>query len=50
MIIRKTKPEEGQRVNELFAIAFELPAETGPSSSEDNGTVCWAALQTTTRP
>ena len=25
MIIRKTRPEEGKRVNTLFAIAFEQP-------------------------
>ena len=25
MIIRKTRPEEGKRVNTFFAIAFEQP-------------------------
>ena len=33
MIIRKTRPEEGKRVNTLFAIAFEQPMENGPERS-----------------
>lgn len=49
MIIRKTKKEEDKRVNELFAIAFELPAEDGPADEKDNPRVHhWAAFEDTT--
>lgn len=44
MIVRKTTPEEGQRVNELFAIAFELPLETGPANPENDRICHFAAF------
>lgn len=44
MIIRKTLPEETQRVNELFAIAFELPLESGPAQVQESGVRHWAAF------
>ena len=44
MIVRKTRPEEGRRVNELFAIAFEQPMENGPVGEDDSGMTHWAAF------
>lgn len=44
MIVRKTKPEEGKRVNELFSIAFEQPMENGPVGEDDTGMTHWAAF------
>lgn len=44
MIVRKTLPEENQRVNELFAIAFELPLESGPAQDQQSGVHHWAAF------
>ena len=43
MIIRKTRPEEGKRVNTLFAIAFEQPMENGPG--EEPGVTNWGAFE-----
>lgn len=43
MIIRKTRPEEGKRVNTLFAIAFEQPMENGPG--EKPGVTNWGAFE-----
>lgn len=48
MIVRKTKPEEGKRVNELFAIAFEQPMENGPVGEDDTGMTHWAAFDEAT--
>lgn len=45
MIVRKTRPEEGQRVNELFAIAFEQPVENGPADPENDAICHWAAFE-----
>lgn len=45
MIVRKTRPEEGQRVNELFAIAFEQPLENGPADPENDEICHWAAFE-----
>lgn len=44
MIVRKTTADEGQRVNELFAIAFELPMETGPADPENDRICHFAAF------
>ncbi len=45
MIIRKTKPSEAQRVNELFAIAFEQPLEGGPADNENERICHFAAFE-----
>lgn len=46
MVVRKTQKEENRRINELFAIAFELSAEDGPAEEEENGAVHhWAAFE-----
>lgn len=46
MIIRKTRPQEAERVNELFSIAFEQPLENGPAGEEN---CChWAAFEEST--
>lgn len=45
MIVRKTRPEEERRVNELFAIAFEQPLENGPADPENGGIHHWAAFE-----
>ncbi len=45
MITRKTRPEEGQRVNALFSIAFELPLEGGPAEGESQGVCHYAAFE-----
>ncbi len=46
MIVRKATPEEQQRVNELFSIAFELPLETGPAQPDSDGRLhFWAAYE-----
>ena len=44
MIVRKTTPQEGNRVNDLFAIAFELPKDVGPGLKENLREHCWAAF------
>ena len=35
MIVRKTRPEETLRANELFAIAFELPTTREAAAKPD---------------
>lgn len=45
MIVRKTTADEGQRVNELFAIAFEQPLTNGPADPEDDQICHWAAFE-----
>ena len=49
MIVRKTTPEEGRRVNELFAIAFEQPLENGPADPENDRICHWAAFENNNR-
>ena len=44
MIVRKTTAEEGKRVNELFAVAFEQNLENGPAEEEETGICHWAAF------
>lgn len=43
MIVRKTKPEEYHRVNELFAIRFEQPYQNCPIDPEQDDAAHWAA-------
>lgn len=45
MIVRNTKKEEAQRVNELFGIAFELPPDDGPADEENDRVHHWAAFE-----
>lgn len=44
MIIRKITPEEGPRVNEIFAIAFEQPLQQCPFEPENEKATYWAAF------
>lgn len=44
MIVRKTTPEESQRVNELFAIAFETPLSNCPADPNNSKAYHWAAF------
>lgn len=44
MIVRKTRPEEARRVNELFAIAFEQPLQNCPADPENEKVSHWAAF------
>lgn len=43
MIVRKTTPEEGRRINELFAICFETPYSNCPVDPENDTADHWAA-------
>ena len=43
MLIRKTHPEEYRRVNELFAICFEMPYQNCPIDPENDTATHWAA-------
>lgn len=43
MMIRKTRPEEYRRVNELFAICFETPYQNCPIDPEHDDGTQWAA-------
>lgn len=43
MIVRKTTAEEAQRVNELFAIAFETPLTKCPADPDNDRIHHWAA-------
>lgn len=43
MIVRKTRPDEYRRVNELFAICFEQPYQNCPIDPENDDAVHWAA-------
>lgn len=47
MIVRKTTPQEGQRVNELFAIAFELPLKQAPLIPKTTGSTTGLPLPKT---
>ena len=44
MIVRKTAPEEARRVNELFAICFEMPYTNCPADPEKDDATHWAAF------
>ncbi len=44
MIVRKTTAEEARRIDELFAICFEMPLSNCPASPEHDDAVHWAAL------
>lgn len=44
MIVRKTKPEEYRRVNEIFSICFETPYSECPALPENDKAVHWAAF------
>lgn len=44
MIVRNTTPEEKRRTDELFAIAFEMPMQTGPAEAESDRIHHWAAF------
>lgn len=43
MIVRKTRPEEYRRVNELFSICFEQPYRNCPIDPEHDADTHWAA-------
>lgn len=43
MIVRKTRPEEALRVNQLFAIAFEMPLQNCPADPSNPKVHHWAA-------
>lgn len=44
MIVRKTAWEEARRVNELFAICFEMPYTNCPANPEKDDATHWAAF------
>ena len=44
MIVRKTALEEARRVNELFAICFEMPYTNCPAAPEKDDAPHWAAF------
>lgn len=44
MIVRKAAPEEARRVNELFAICFEMPYANCPADPEKDDAAHWAAF------
>lgn len=44
MMIRKTLPEEYRRVNELFAICFEMPYQDCPIDPQNDRGTHWAAF------
>ena len=41
MIVRKTALEEARRVNELFAICFEMPYTNCPADPEKDDATHW---------
>ena len=43
MIVRKTRPEEYRRVNELFSICFEAPYQNCPIDPDNDPNTHWAA-------
>lgn len=45
MTVRKVTPQEQQRVNELFSIAFELPLESGPAEPNNDRLHFWPAYE-----
>lgn len=44
MIVRRTTPEESKRVNEIFAVAFEMPLRNSPANPENTRIRHWAAF------
>ena len=44
MIVRKVTPEENKRVNEIFAIAFEMAPGKEPFIGTDENVTTWAAF------
>ena len=44
MNVRKTALEEARRVNELFAICFEMPYANCPADPEKDDAAHWAAF------
>ncbi len=44
MIVRKTRPEEARRINEIFAICFEMPYANCPCDPENDRDTHWAAF------
>ncbi len=44
MIVRKTRPEEARRINEIFAICFEAPYSNCPADPENPEDIYWAAF------
>lgn len=47
MIVRKVTPEENKRVNEIFAIAFEMAPGKEPFIGTDENVTTWAAFDGT---
>ncbi len=45
MIIRRTRPEEGQRVNEIFSIAFDIPCSNCPADPENDRVFHYGAFE-----
>lgn len=43
MIIRKSRPEDARRINELFAICFETPYSNCPIDPEQDDCIHWIA-------
>ena len=43
MIVRKTRPDEARRINELFAICFEIPYSNCPADPENDRDTHWTA-------
>ena len=44
MIVRTSRPEEARRINELFAICFEMPYTNCPIDPEGDDALHWVAL------
>lgn len=44
MIVRKTRPEEARRINEIFAICFETPYSNCPADPDNDTDTHWAAF------
>lgn len=44
MIVRRSRPEEARRINELFAICFETPYSNCPIDPEHDTAMHWVAL------
>lgn len=43
MIVRKSRPEDAQRINELFAVCFETPYASCPIDPEHDDCIHWVA-------
>ncbi len=43
MLVRKTRPEEARRINEIFSICFEMPYSSCPCDPDNDDCVHWAA-------